>query len=67
MLLPPRLWTYFCFFSAGLRIYIAIVSKRATVKTASKYAYLEGAEEALVDAHHSPSIVEFAAIVGSTK
>jgi hypothetical protein len=62
-LLPPRLGTYFCFFSAGFRIWRCTVRIRLFVPNASP-TYLKGAKQALVDAHHCTSVVEFTAVVG---
>jgi hypothetical protein len=65
-LLPPRLGTYFCFFSAGFRIWRCTVRIRFWVPNVSS-AYLEGAKQALVDAHHCTSVIKFTAVVGCTE
>lgn len=69
-LLPPRPGTYFCFFSAGLRI----CEKSQKLVTGLflnlprlSGTNLERAEQTLVDAHHGTSIVEFSAVVRCTK
>lgn len=63
-LMPPRPGTYFCFFSAGLRICIEHVSPRCHGHRASPKTYLEGAEQTLIHTHHGAGVVELAAVVG---
>ena len=54
---------YFAFFSAGLRIYGTPISlNRARRDT--RTAYLERAQEGLVDTHHGTRVVELATIIG---
>lgn len=67
-LLPPRPGTYFCFFSAGLRIcYHAFnISKMILVvrlPNDQSSTNLERAEQRLVHAHHGARIVELATVV----
>ena len=53
---------YFAFFSAGLRIYGTPISlNRARRDT--RTAYLERAQEGLVDTHHGTRVVELATVV----
>jgi hypothetical protein len=61
--MPP--YTYFCFFSAGLRIWWG--GKKSALQPRQREAagnYLERAEETLVDAHHRTSVVKLSAVVG---
>lgn len=61
-LLPPKPGgTYFCFFSAGFRIWRMLALGPHGWMWSGMY--LERAEQALVDAHHSTRVVELAAVV----
>ena len=64
--LPPKPPTYFCFFSAGLRICRASSLLAAILGSnirEGKKTNLEGTQQALVDTHHGTGIVEFSTVV----
>lgn len=66
-LLPPKPWTYFCFFSAGLRIWTGVVSWYDKILKRGGDTNLEGAEQTFIHAHHGTSVVELAAVVGGAE
>lgn len=67
--LPRPPYTYFCFFSAGFRIWgrKGRLAKIRCLVIGQSATYLERTQQTLVDTHHGACIVEFTTIVGRAK